>query len=171
VDAKTAVSTAADKTMHWVVATGKPRQVPDGRKDFILGQKYKADTGPGEEVKPTTRVPTDSGEFLVSGIGGPTATLWRKGPTEKAAPRAVAHTPTQGSSVRLVTAAGDGKRLLTVTGDNAVQVWDTKAMTARPVPGFPWTPDAEVTAVALDADGRQVLLGGPGGELKLWRLP
>jgi WD40 repeat protein len=115
-------------------------------------------------------VPTDSGEFLVSGIGGLTATLWRRGTTEKASPREVSHTAAQGPVVKLIAALRDGTRVLTVTADNAVRVWDTKAMAARLLPGFPWTPDTEVTAVALDADGRQVLLGGPDGGLTLWRV-
>jgi hypothetical protein len=172
VDAKTAVSISADKTVHWVVATGKPVQMPDGRKDFILGQKYKADVGPGEELKAGTRVPTESGEFFVSGVGGPMATLWRKGATDKAPPRTVARIPAQGTShLKLIAASRDASRVLTVTEDNAVRVWDARAMTARLLPGFPWTPDESVTATALDGDGRRVLLAGPDGGMKLWRVP
>ncbi|HEY1376200.1 MAG TPA: hypothetical protein VGF55_05370, partial [Gemmataceae bacterium] len=172
VDAKTVTSVSADKTAHWVAATGKPRQVPDGRRDLILGQKYKPDTGRGEEPTPTARVPTDSGEFLVSGAGGPSVTLWRRGPSEKAPPRAASHVPARlGAAVRLAAAAGDGSRVLTVGEDNAVAVWETKSLTARPVAGFPWTPASDVTCAALDASGRHALLGGADGSLKLWKLP
>ena len=55
--------------------------------------------------------------------------------------------------------------------DNAVRLWDTKALTAKAVAGFPWSPAGEVTCAALDAEGRQALLGGADGALKLWRLP
>jgi hypothetical protein len=44
-------------------------------------------------------------------------------------------------------------------------------MVARPVQGFPWTPESEPTAAALDIDGRHLLLGGADGTIKLWRLP
>jgi WD40 repeat protein len=175
-DSKHARSVSSDKTIHWVIATGKPRQVPDGRRDLILGQKYKADIGPGDEVKPGTRIPSDSGEFLISGLGTTIATLWRRGATEKALPRSIGHSAALPSPAKLLAVSGDGARLLTVCDDNSIRLWEaiptsTVARPAKAVAGFPWTPDYDLTCVALDADGKQALLGGPSGTLKLWRLP
>jgi serine/threonine protein kinase len=196
-DAKIAHSVSADKTIHWVVENGKPRQVPDGRKDLIMGQKFKNDIAAGDELKPTTRVPTDSGEFLLSGVGGTIISLFERWSAAKADPRPVKrpaprptpaprpgaqdmaqmrmlmHVPTP---VRLLAAAGEGGRVLSVGEDNSVRLWDTAgvgaaARVARAVPGYPWPAEYDVTCAALDAEGRQALLGGPEGTLKLWRLP
>ena len=73
--------------------------------------------------------------------------------------------------MKLAAAAGTGARVLTVGEDNVVRLWETKALAARAVAGFPWTPAFGVTTAALDADGKQALLGGPDGVLRLWRLP
>ena len=174
-DPKHVHSVSADKSIHWVAATGKPRQVPAGRPDLILGQKYKPDIANGEEIKPTTRVPTDSGEFLASGIGLQVATVWKRGATEKAAPRSIGHTPAMATPAKLFAISSDGSRLLTVGENNGIQLWDvggtgTAARTAKAVAGFPWATEDEVTCVALDVDGKQALLGGRNGALKLWGL-
>ena len=174
-DPKHVHSVSADKSIHWVAATGKPRQVPAGRPDLILGQKYKPDIANGEEIKPTTRVPTDSGEFLASGIGLQVATVWKRGATEKAAPRSIGHTPAMATPAKLFAISSDGSRLLTVGENNGIQLWDvggtgTAARTAKAVAGFPWAMEDEVTCVALDVDGKQALLGGRNGALKLWGL-
>jgi serine/threonine protein kinase/WD40 repeat protein len=175
-DAKHAHSVSADKTIHWVVATGKPRQVPAGRPDLILGQKYKADISNGDEIKPATRIPNDSGEYLVSGVGTTITTLWKRGANDKAPLRSIGRAAGMTSSMKVAAISGDGARLLTVGENNGIYLWDmgavgTTVRAARTTPGFPWTPDHDVTCVALDADGRQILLGGPGGLLKLWRAP
>jgi hypothetical protein len=199
-DAKTAHSISGDKTVHWIVDTGKPRQVPDGRPDLIMGQKHKPDVSEGEELKPTTRIPTDTGEFLFSGVGGRFVAIFERGtavkpeprttarpgarpkpvtrlaPAEKAIPRHIAQTPVLPSPAKLIAISGDGGRVLTVGEDNGVRLWEVSGpgsvgRLARLVPGFPWTPEYDVTAAALDGDGRQMLLGGPNGMLKLWRCP
>ncbi len=167
-DAKTVKSVSGDKTVHWMVATGRPRPVASGRPDLVLGQKLKPDIGPGEEPKSTTQYPTDGGEFLVSGVGAPAAALFKRSYPSRPASRIPAQGP---AAVRLLAAAGDGARVLTVTDDNAVRVWDTRPASAQLLPGFPWPADYDVTSAALDGTGRQALMGGANGELKLWKLP
>jgi serine/threonine protein kinase len=175
-DAKIIRSVSADKTIHWVAASGKPRQVPDGRRDLILGQKYKNDVTAGYELSQGIAIPGDSGEFLVAGVGGPIATLLRRGANDKVPPQPVAHTPKQPGPFKLIAAAGDGSRLLTIGEDNGVRLWDTRgvpmaaARVAKAFPEFPWPAEYDVTCAVLDGDGRHALLGGADGTLKLWRL-
>jgi serine/threonine protein kinase len=201
-DAQHAHSVSRDQTIHWVAATGKPRQVPFGRRDATLGQRFKDDITAGAEPTAATRFPCDSGEFLVSGLTGRMVTVFSraaaptveprtpsrpgtrtKTPPRPAAPerpdivRPIAHTPALSSPAKLVAISDDGTRLLTIGEGNDLTVWETPGAgataphEARPVPGFPCPLDFDVSCAALDATGRLMLLGGPNGVLKLWRVP
>jgi hypothetical protein len=172
-DARHARSVSADKTIHWVVGTGQPRKVPDGKRDLVLGQKYKLDITAGDELKATTRIPTDTGEVSVAGIGSTNVTVHEKPANAKAQPRLLHVVAGQGAApVKLLAVSRTGGRLLAVGEDNAVRLWDlSPPRTMRLLAGFPWAPDNEVTCAALTPDGRQVLLGGADGVLRLWRLP
>ena len=194
-------SVSHDQTVHWVVAAGKPRQVPSPKRSATL-PVTKDDITAGAEPSLTAHFPNDSGEFLLSGLGGRTVTVFKRvaaatpeprapvhtGSKNKAAgrpaaprpatptepePQHVAQTPVLSSPAKLMAISADGTRLLTIGDDNAVWVWEVSGLgdTSRPLPGFPWTPDYTVTAAALDGDGRQLLLAGPDGVLKLWQVP
>jgi WD40 repeat protein len=161
-DSKTAISVSADKTVHWVVATGRPRMVPDGKRDLILGQKMKPDVAAGEALLPATKVPSAASDYLLAGWGTDMLEVYRRGLTR---PQARLRA---GGAIRVMALSADGKRALTYGEDKQIRLWEVRP--PRSVQGFPWAPEVEVTSAAFTPDGT-VLLGGADGTVKLWQLP
>jgi hypothetical protein len=133
---KTPTSVGADKVVRWDAAAGRPRMVAAGRPDLILGQKLKQDIGPGEAPAETTRVPSDTGEFALSGLGGSELGFWQLSGDNH---RLLAHLTGDGAAFQVMAVATKKRRVLgCAASDNTVRLWDVSASrppaTAAPAP-------------------------------------
>lgn len=70
------------------------------------------------------------------------------------------------ASVKSIAWSPDGSTIVSAA-DRTVRTWDVAAGTAR---GAPWVHEQDITAVALNGDGRQVAVGTLAGEIHVHAL-
>src|SRR5262249_7924271 len=142
------LSPSADKVARRDPKTSKVRMVT--RRDLITGTgtATKPDTLPGKTLGPPTLVPTDAGNFALSGWGTSTLEVYQGA-------NLVAQLSDHGGPIRVMALSADGKRALTYADDKQVRLWDV--MKQRLVDGFPWAPQMEVSCAALLPDGQHAL--------------
>jgi hypothetical protein len=136
---------------------GKPQTT--GQDRILAAAAVRMQIDPGRPRRADTRV--DAGGCELAGWGSDTLDVFQ-------GTSLVARLPGNGGAIRSMSAGAGGGRALTLGGDGLLRLWDVRAK--RLLPGFPLNPDAQLTTATLDADGHQLLLGGPNGMLTLWRF-
>lgn len=66
------------------------------------------------------------------------------------------------ATVRSIAWSPDGSTIVSAAEDRTVRTWDVATGQAR---GTPWVHEQDITAAALDGQGRQVAVGTPAGEV------
>src|SRR5262249_5097769 len=78
--------------------------------------------------------------------------------------RIIGPTLPHGSPIRKVAFVGDGRRILVVTRDGQVRVWDPASVGISTLP----SEGATVTSLAVSPDGDRFATGTEGGTVRLW---
>jgi serine/threonine protein kinase/WD40 repeat protein len=133
----------------------------------VNGRKKLAKYGPPPPATTlrvaSTRIGQSAAEgYELAGLTGDLVGVFHNG-------RFQAQLPSPGGALKSFSLSADGQRACALGADGRIRVWSVASK--KLLPGFPWKSDTEVSAVTISPDGTQLLVGGPEGALRLWKLP